>query len=218
MSIINTFDPISEEIIKAQDTIKEIENFPKTVMVVFSAKFRELFLKKYNAEEIGYLIAGGNKLPIYKFEYKGVQLGFFNTIIGGAGSAALLEELIACGAQKFLYFGSCGSLDKQIAEGRLLVPTSAYRDEGVSYHYAEASDYLDIETAPKLMSIFDDIHIPYNATKTWTTDSFYRETKHNMAQRKKKAAALLKWNVHQLWQQDNSARKKSMNFCMPPTV
>ena len=45
MSIINTFDPISEEIIKAQDTIKEIENFPKTVMVVFSAKFRELFLK-----------------------------------------------------------------------------------------------------------------------------------------------------------------------------
>ena len=212
MSIINTFDPISEEIIKAQDTIKEIENFPKTVMVVFSAKFRELFLKKYNAEEIGYLIAGGNKLPIYKFEYKGVQLGFFNTIMGGAGSAALLEELIACGAQKFLYFGSSGSLDNQIAEGRLLVPTSAYRDEGVSYHYAEASDYLDIETAPKLMSIFDNIHIPYSATKTWTTDSFYRETKHNMAQRKKEGCGVVEMECASIMATGQFRKKEVYEF------
>lgn len=34
-------------------------------------------------------------IPIYQFDYKGVQLGFFNTILGGAGSAALLEEIIA---------------------------------------------------------------------------------------------------------------------------
>ena len=66
----------------------------------------------------------------------------------------------------------------------MLVPTSAYRDEGVSYHYSEASDYLEIETAPALMKILDEMHVPYNATKTWTTDAIYRETKEKMEKRK----------------------------------
>lgn len=55
-----------------------------------------------------------------------------------------------------------------------------YRDEGVSYHYAKAADYLEIETAEKLMQILDAMHVPYHKTKTWTTDAFYRETKRNM--------------------------------------
>ncbi|MBQ2326950.1 MAG: purine-nucleoside phosphorylase [Clostridia bacterium] len=155
MSIINTFDLFGKEILKASDKLKKIDDFPKTVIVVFSAKFCSLFLKKHNAQEIGYLSGGGLGHPIYKFEYKGAEIGFFTTVMGGAGSAAYLEELIALGGERFLFFGSCGALDKDIAEGNLLVPTSAYRDEGVSYHYAEASDYLEIKSAPKLTKILD---------------------------------------------------------------
>lgn len=95
------------------------------------------------------------------------------------------------GAEKILYFGSCGALDREIAAGHLLVPTAAYRDEGVSYHYAEAADYLEIESAPKLMAILDDMHISYNTTKTWTTDAFYRETKRNMEKRKEEGCAVV---------------------------
>lgn len=184
MSIIDTFDFHGEEIIKAKNNVGVIENFPKTVIVVFTSMFQKLFLDKYSASKIGSLNAGGDALPIYQFEYKGVMLGFFHTILGGAGAAALLEEIIALGAEKILYFGSCGALDKEIAEGHLLVPTAAYRDEGVSYHYAKAADYLEIETAEKLMQILDDMQIPYHKTKTWTTDAFYRETKRNMEKRK----------------------------------
>lgn len=72
-----------------------------------------------------------------------------------------------------------------------MVPTAAYRDEGVSYHYAEASDYLEIETAPKLIKILDDMHISYNPTKTWTTDAFYRETKRNMEKRKEEGCGVV---------------------------
>ena len=147
-------------------------------------KFFLFFLEKYNAKNIGHLKAGGQKYPIYQFEHKGVSLGFFHSMQGGASAAAFLEELIALGAEKLLYFGSCGVLDKKITEGRLLIPTSAYRDEGVSYHYVKASDYLDIKTAPKLITIFNDLHIPYNTTKTWTTDAFYRETEQNYNKRK----------------------------------
>jgi len=191
MSIINTFDFDGEEMIQAKDNVRGIEGFPKTVIVVFSAKYCELFLSKYSPSTIGSLSAGGRKYPIYRFEHKGIQIGFFHTVLGGAGSSALLEELIALGAEKVLYFGSCGALDQRIAGGQILVPTAAYRDEGVSYHYAEASDYLEIATAKKLTQILDDIHVPYNTTKTWTTDAFYRETKRNLEKRKEEGCGVV---------------------------
>lgn len=191
MSIIDTFDLHGKEIIKAKNNISVIENFPKIVMVVFSSGFRRLALDKYSIQEIGSLNAGGIQLTIYQFEYKGVKLGFFNTILGGAGAAALLEEIIALGAEKILYFGSCGVLDQEIEGGHLLIPTAAYRDEGVSYHYAKASDYLEIETAGKLKQIFDDMHIPYHMTKTWTTDAVYRETERNMEKRKEEGCGVV---------------------------
>lgn len=212
MSIIDTFDCCGKEIVKAGNNIRKIENFPKTMLVVFSAKFCSLFLSKHQATEIGYLSGGGQKYPIYSFEHKGAQIGFFNTIIGGAGAAAFLEELIALGAEKFLYFGSCGVLDKEIAEGNLLVPIAAYRDEGVSYHYAKASDYLDIETAPGLVSILKDMHVPYNTTKTWTTDAFYRETERNLNLRKKEGCGVVEMECASIMSVGQFRRKQVYQF------
>ena len=71
MSIIDTFDYQGEEIVQAQNNISMIENFPSTIIVVFTAKVCELFLEKYNASKIGSLNAGGQEFPIYQFEYKG---------------------------------------------------------------------------------------------------------------------------------------------------
>lgn len=212
MSIIDTFDLNGEEIIKANNNVRMIENFPTTVLVVFSVKMCNLFLSKYNAIKIGALSAAGQKLSIYQFEYKGIKIGFFNTVLGGAASAGLLEELIALGAEKLLYFGSCGALHKEIAEGRLLVPTAAYRDEGVSYHYAEASDYLKIETAPELMKILDDMHIPYNATKTWTTDAFYRETSRNLEKRKAEGCGVVEMECASIMSVGQFRNKKVYQF------
>jgi len=212
VSIIDTFDFNGEEIIKAKNNVQMIKNFPTTILVVFSAKICRLFLSKYDVTQIGALFAGGQELPIYQFEYCGIKMGFFNTIMGGAGSAALLEELIALGAEKLLYFGSCGALHKEIAEGRLLVPTAAYRDEGVSYHYAEASDYLEIETASALMQILDDIHISYYSTKTWTTDAFYRETSRNLEKRKAEGCGVVEMECASIMSVGQFRNKKVYQF------
>ncbi len=212
MSIIDTFDCNGEEIIKAKNNVSIIENFPTTMIVVFSAKLCRLFLSKYDSIKIGALYAGGQELPIYQFEYKGKKMGFFNTVLGGAGSAALLEELIALGAEKLLYYGSCGALSKEIVEGRLLVPTAAYRDEGVSYHYAEASDYLEIETASELMQILDDMNILYNTTKTWTTDAFYRETSHNLEKRKAEGCGVVEMECASIMSVGQFRNKKVYQF------
>ena len=93
MSIEDTFDYNGEEIISAKDNLKMIENFPSTLVVVFSAKLCNLFLSKYNAEKISALYAGGREFPIYRFEHRSMKMGFFHTALGGAASAALLEEI-----------------------------------------------------------------------------------------------------------------------------
>lgn len=183
MSIIDAFDAESEEIIKPLEAINRVDGFPETLIAVFDQKLADMITDTFDCEEISYMI-GGIKIPIYKFRYGDKTLGFYHTLLGGAGSAGLLEEIIAKGGRKILYFGACGVLDRNIAAGRLLIPTAAYRDEGTSYHYAPPSDYIEIKTADRLAEIFDELGAPYIKVKTWTTDAFYRETKNNMLARK----------------------------------
>ena len=63
--------------------------------------------------------------------------------------------------------------------------------EGVSYHYAKASDYLEIKSAPRLAKILKDLNVPYKTTKTWTTDAFYRETDRNLNLRKEEGCSIV---------------------------
>lgn len=65
-----------------------------------------------------------------------------------------------------------------------MVPTEAYRDEGTSYHYAPASDYITVKNADVVARFMEENKIPFVKGKTWTTDSFYRKTVNNFEKRK----------------------------------
>jgi uridine phosphorylase len=184
MSIVDTFDSHSEEILKPDCIARPVANFPKKVIITFKPKIINVLKTLCEVEEISYLHAGIT-IPIYKFTYKGKSLGIYMTILGGASTTALMEEVFVKGAEKILIFGSCGVLDKQLTAGHFIIPTSAYRDEGTSYHYMPASDFVDIATCKRLGDIFDELSIPYIFGKTWTTDAFYRETKNNVEARKR---------------------------------
>ena len=80
-------------------------------------------------------------------------------------------------------FGSAGSLDKEKTQGRFVIPTEAYRDEGISYHYAPPSDYIKIKNHETLAAVFDEIRVPYVKGRVWTTDAFLRETAGQVAMR-----------------------------------
>jgi len=118
---------------------------------------------------------------MYNEKRVALVLGF----LGAAGSTALLEELIAFGCRKFIVCGGAGVLQKDIALGHLIIPTSAVRDEGVSYHYIEPS--REIECNKDIVEIieaeFNKNDIKYLKAKTWTTDAFYRETKEKVSLR-----------------------------------
>jgi len=183
MSIEKAFDNMSEEILQPWNIINKIENFPEIVIVTFNEDIINIVEKRPDAEIIGGFNAG-YKIPIYKITHKNKTAAIYKTLIGSASTVALLEESIAKGAKKFLFFGSCGVLDKNISVGNFIVPTAAYRDEGTSYHYMPASDYIEIKTADKLAGIMTELNLPYITSKTWTTDAIYRETRNNMQKRK----------------------------------
>jgi len=191
MSIIHSFDPNSEAVLNPRDMIAPVENLPETIIATFSPKFLSILESMVSLEECAVLKCNGCARPVYRFEFGGQTLGIFHTMLGGSASAAMLEEVIVMGAKQVLYFGSSGALDKNLAHGRLIVPTAAYRDEGVSYHYLPASDYLEIATAHQLCEIFDSLNIPYVKAKTWTTDAVYRETRANMEARKSEGCAVV---------------------------
>lgn len=183
MSIINTFDNKTKEILSPKNLIDKIENFPEVVILIFKERFFNYLQEEYGMKIIGHVNAG-LFIPIYKLNFHGKEFAITRTTIGGAGTAGTAEELIAMGAKKILIYGTCGTLDKDILKGHFIVPTAAYRDEGTSYHYVEPSDYIEVKTSNKLCSIFDELNIPYIKGKTWTTDAIYRETVGNMKKRK----------------------------------
>lgn len=184
MSIIHAFDDRSEEIIKPSYMAEPIEGFPKTIVVTFRPEIVNILKAEYEAEETGCMAEAGVLLPDYHFQYKGHSLGLYMTTIGGPAAAGLMEEAAAKGAEKFLFFGAAGVLDRQLTAGHFILPTAAYRDEGTSYHYMPPSDYVEIPTAKRLGEIFDELGLPYVKGKIWTTDAFYRETKNNAEKRR----------------------------------
>ena len=103
MGITYTFDNASDEIISPKNVIPEIDNFPEVIISVFSQKFNDLLLNTVEVNQIDEM-TGGRKIPIYKFVYGGKELGFYHTLLGGSASGALLEEVIAKGGKKILFF------------------------------------------------------------------------------------------------------------------
>jgi len=185
MSLFDTFDPDSEEIVKIelQYTMRPVEGFPETVIMTFMDKSIQALERVYHPQVL-VTLHEGRDIPVYKLSWGGRDIGLFQTIIGGAGTTGLLEEALALGAKKVLLYGSCGVLDGALTAGHLILPTAAYRDEGTSYHYMPVGDYVDVPTAGRLEEIFDELKLPYVKGRVWTTDAFYRETRNNMEKRR----------------------------------
>lgn len=183
MSLFDTFDPDSPEIIFAASHHPPLEGFPETIVMTFQDEtFR--VLEQLCPTEVVAKHHAGRDIPIYRLNWNGRSIGICQTLLGGPGTAGLLEEALAMGAKKVLLYGSCGVLDSALVAGHFILPTAAYRDEGVSYHYLPVGDYVDIPTSERLGEIFDGLNLPYVKGRVWTTDAFYRETRNNMAKRK----------------------------------
>ena len=183
--IIDCYDIETEPIISLTDFYGEPKHLIDVCLVIFSYEIYEHLLSTFACEKIGEIGACNGKVPIYKMNYKGKDVGFFLTGIGSAvASSFCYETSWITGAKKFIMFGSCGSLDREKTHGKYIVPTESYRGEGASYYYAAPADYIEIKNAQKMVDIFEELGVPSVMGRNWTTDSMLRETKGLVAKRK----------------------------------
>jgi uridine phosphorylase len=124
--------------------------------------------------------------PIYEITYGGARLAVCHPGVGAPLAGAFLDELIALGCKKFIACGGCGVLNQEITVGHVVVPSSAVRDEGTSYHYLPPSREVDAsaEGIAAIEAALKHHDLPYVIGKTWTTDAIYRETRAKMERRR----------------------------------
>lgn len=181
--IIDSYDDKSEAIINPK--IKENPIKVDACIVTFSNIIEKYVLENYDCKQIAQFKNVTGITPVYQIEYKGKKFAFYKTYVGAPACVGTIEDtLVELKTDKYIVFGGAGCLNKEIAHGKVMVPTEAYRDEGTSYHYAPASDYIKVKNADIVADFMKENNIPYIKGKTWTTDAFFRETRNNFQKHK----------------------------------
>ena len=107
--------------------------------------------------------------------YKGMPVTVTSTGIGGASAVIAVEELIACGARKFIRIGSCGACQPEIGLGELVISSGSVREDGASRMYApEAFPAVsDFELTSAAAEVCKKEGFKYHVGITRSHDSFY---------------------------------------------
>lgn len=181
--IIDSFDNKSDA--KINPHLKEGAPEVDVCIITFSHIIEKFVLDNYNLVQIGESVAVTGNLPVYQLNHNGKKFAFLKAYAGAPACVGTIEDTLSeIKTDKYIVFGGSGCLNKDIAHGKVMIPTEAYRDEGTSYHYAPAADYITVKNADIVAEFMRENKIPYAKGKTWTTDAFYRETNNNFEKRK----------------------------------
>ena len=177
------------------NTVKTTEATPFPERAVFAFLKEEVirnFVKNYGGVKICEHHTVSKELPIYKINFKGREVCICQGAVGSAVSSEIVDWMIGHGVKKIVACGSCGALE-HFAEGELLIPTKALRDEGASYKYLPPSRFVEIDkSAIKVIEeTMKEKDIKYEECVTWSTDGFYRETAEMIAYRKKEGCTVV---------------------------
>lgn len=185
MSIETTFDPERTAVInpsgKARPGMRKLDS----IIINFSYKIMDALLEQDLLEVVAPDVIQCVSKNETMYAFRGTNIGVIQTQVGAPYTASLMEDaavIFAC--DKFVLFGAAGGLDSAQTYGKLIVPTASYRDEGVSYHYIPAADFIDIPGHETVEKVLTRLNIPFAKGKNWTTDAFYRETRRNVERRK----------------------------------
>jgi len=171
------FDSTPLAVIDPRHLVEGIDA-PKHCVICFFQDVINSLCQNGKARVIARLRSEIGAHPVHELELEGKRLAVLHPGVGAPLAAALLEEVIALGCEKFIACGGAGVLDKDIAVGHIVVPSAAVRDEGTSYHYLPPG--REVKASPEGIAAIERVlkehHCEYVIAKTWTTDGFYRET------------------------------------------
>ena len=179
------FDEDKNAFIRPKDVVKPVE-LPSRCVICFFGEAIGKIIKEIPNRIAAHFSAESAFFPVYELDYRGEKIALIQAGVGAPVGAFQIEELCAMGCKKIIACGSCGVLENDIAVGHLIIPTSAIRDEGTSYHYVKASREIEANTEAvnAIEKTMIEKKVPYIKGKTWTTDAFYRETPAKIKHRK----------------------------------
>lgn len=181
MPIVKNEFPILEYDTEKNSVIKPNRHnralLPEICIMTFFSEVLADFIKKHNAVIKNTYKSEMGDFPVYVYEYKGIEMCVIQAVVGSASIAMMTDFLIGYGVKIIIACGGCGVLDN-IPAGDVIIPVTALRDEGASYHYLPPSReiQLDIDMISIIKNTLKEHDVPFIESKTWTTDAFYRET------------------------------------------
>ena len=188
--LLTEFDPVRDAVINPADIRSPIEHFPETVVSVFHHTLFDQLLTVLDGKQIGSYHDVDGIWPIYEAEYRGRRFALVKARLGAAACVGSFEDVLAFGGKRIILLGNCGVLDKNIEDCGIILPTSAIRDEGTSYHYAPASDCIEVNRNHRALfkQMLRELGYSWVEGTTWTTDAFYRETPEKIRRRREMGA------------------------------
>ena len=99
--------------------------------------------------------------------------------MGAPQAAMLMETLVAWGGNQFLFVGWCGAIDPTLQTGDILLPTSAFVDEGTSRCYGVDNDQSVLPPGTLNQTVrrfLQEKGLSFREGAIWTTDAVFRET------------------------------------------
>ena len=189
-NLLEEFDDSQNAVIDPDMVTEKIDGFPKVTISCFSKKLFNSVLKTFEPVKIAEIHSAMVRNPVYEVEYKGKKFALFQSLVGEPLCVSQYEDLIAMGSKRLILLGNCGVLDKKIEDCGIIIPTSALRDEGTSFHYAAPDELIKVNRKYRdtFKEVLADCGYPYIEGMTWTTDACYRETRKKVNRRRKQGA------------------------------
>lgn len=188
--ILEAFDKDKNAVINPDSIYKKMIGFPETIISIFSHQLFNKLVTFFDGQIIAKTHDVDGEWPIYQVEYKDKKYAFVKARLGAPACVGSFEDILAMGGKRIILLGNCGVLNNSIHDCGIIIPTNAIRDEGTSYHYAPATEMIEVNK--KYRELFQQVCHAHGYSfvegTTWTTDAFYRETPKKVADRKNMGA------------------------------
>ncbi len=154
-----------------------------------------------------------------KFDISGIYIGTqeFKNIsvtgpfVGAPYAVMLLEQLILYGVKQIIFIGWCGSICRDVKIGDIILPKSAYIDEGTSKDYGgKQVAFPDADLFQSLEKSLIKSGKQYHKTDIWTADAIYRETIRKVKKYQAKGAKAVEMEASALF---SAGKFKKIKVC-----
>lgn len=150
------------------------EPLPPEAILVFSPEDLGLFLRSF-PEHPG-RTHGLYLSQVFTGSLDSIRVAVAGPMLGAPQTVLVLEKMIALGARRIIAAGWCGSLQKDVRIGDVVIPSSAIAEEGTSGHYPVDAPAPSPALRHALGAALSNAGLPVHEGPVWTTDAPFRET------------------------------------------